>query len=158
MHQILRLIRCFKIIIYRSLQDDPASLTEPVDAAAAAVSTADPINNQMAALSASGRVFKYHALKVFSDVLQNLYTRWGRRAFCFSETWEVSDTSTRQFQDEMSRNSVFFNAVVNNMPWSISFHNRLLHFRSVVDSERKGVQGSDNDPMYRFGIRIINLE
>jgi hypothetical protein len=145
----VRLIRCFKVIIYRSLQDDPASLTEPVDAAAAAVSSADPINNQIAALSASERVFKYHALRVFSDVLQNLYTRWGRRSFCFSDTWEISDTSSRQFQDELSRNSVFYNAVISNMPWCISFHNRLINFRSVVDSERRGIQGSDTDPLYR---------
>jgi hypothetical protein len=149
LHQVIRLVRCFKTLLFRSLSEDPSSLTEPVDAAAASVATADPISNQQAGSLAAERFCRFHALRVIADVLQNLYARWARKSFCFSDVWEVPDTASRQFKDEVERGTALAVVVESNMPWAMCFHQRMLHFRSVVDLERRGIQGSDTDPAYR---------
>ena len=113
------------------------------------MATSDPIANQQAVSAAAGRYYKYHALRVIADVLQNLYTRWARKSFCFSDVWEMSDTASRQFKDEVERGTALALMVESSMPWAICFHQRMLHFRSVVDAERRSIQGSDADPAYR---------
>ena len=138
-----------QFILYRCLSENPNSLIEPADVSVAAAATADHLSNQVAVTKAVEAFYKYHALRVISDVLSNLYTRWARRPFARGDLWEVSETASKRFKTELLSNSPFASAVLTYIPWCIEFHQRLVYFRTTVDAERRSVQGSDTDPSFR---------
>jgi hypothetical protein len=73
---MIRLIKCFKVIVFKSLEYDATNLSEPADVATAAASSNDPLTNQAAIHSAVSNMYRFHALRVMIDVLQNLYIRY----------------------------------------------------------------------------------
>ena len=136
-------------MIFKSIEENNAALVEPADVSVAAAASSDPIVNQQATSKAVDAFYKYHALRVIADVLQNLYSRWARRPFCFSNEWEITDANSKAFKALLFTKSSFASAVLTHIPWCIEFHQRLQFFRTIVDSDRRAIQGSDTDPTYR---------
>lgn len=44
--------------------------------------------------------------------------------------------------DSSAEYGSFASSVLTHMPWCIDFYQRMLHFRSTVDSERRAIQGT----------------
>jgi ubiquitin-protein ligase E3 C len=155
--QILKLIKCFKMILFLSLKCDPSVLAEPIDVSTAAVTSNDPLLNLDASMQSMNRLYRFHAMKSILGCLQNLFVRWVRRPFSYADLWEIDEATSRRFLQSLSSGEDFARSVIAHMPWCIPFHQRMLHFRTVLDAERQSIQGSDTDPLYRSRGTVVSI-
>ena len=108
LHQILRLVRCLKLILFKVLRDDPSLLldartssqsvlpaTPVANGKAPAASPPLPSSSSLAeegvhgAQQASRRRQLHYSMRAVSSVLADLYSRWARRPFSSSALWEI---------------------------------------------------------------------
>jgi hypothetical protein len=117
LHQVLRLVRCLKQVLFLTLRADPGflfdaasnnsvriTLWDAVDAAASGPHP-DPGACCLAALR-SARCFLSQqmlrgAARVVSEVLADLYSRWARRPFSAPGLWEIQVRRRSWFSTEL---------------------------------------------------------
>lgn len=141
--QVLRLVRAYKMVLFRTIRHDPSVLAEPPVSSAT-----DPIDLHHIGSSvtvAGDRLYRYGAVRSISAVLSDLYTRWARRPFSASTLWEIEQADTSTVKGELRQHTPFAVALLRIMPWSVDFHERMKIFREVVDRERVAIQGNLHD-------------
>ena len=163
LHQVLRLVRMLKEVLFKLLQHNPEALVEPpppspaspydpagMGAVAGATGAANGASSSLAQ-----RMFVHGAVKTFETVLADLYTRWARRPFCRPSTWEVAHCESGTMRRALREpSSSLGSTILRVMPWAVSFHERLKIFREVLEAERVAMQGPEDNRVKGLVIRV----
>ena len=98
LHQVLRLVRCLKVILYKTLQEDPALLADVKSASSWEMDGKSGTNKSSSYIDVAELRSSYNtmmhqvqqcSMRVVSSVLSDLYARWARRPFSSSVLWEI---------------------------------------------------------------------
>ena len=138
--QYVRMIRTFKIILYRILRYDPSLAVGSLGTSA----------------EETEKLYSYGCVRSISGVLSDLYLRWARKPFSPSNIWVLDDVLTAHIKEEFRTCSPFAGAILREMPWCINFYERMKIFREVIDTEKLSIQGNDPQNPRRSGV-IVNV-
>ena len=125
----LKIIKTFKIILFRILTHDPSLAVE----------------NALTKNEKNEKLYSYGCVRAISGLLSDLYLRWARRPFSSASVWLVSENDSGMIRDEIRRNTIFATAILRDMPWIINFYDRMKIFREITDEERLKVQGLESN-------------
>ena len=108
LHQTYLIIRCFKLILFKIIQQDSQILSNP---------TKDYGEN-------SNQKQSLHSLsaRVISLMLSNLHARWARRPFSLPSLFEIPEANTRAMRNEMRAGSPFATAILTAMYVIVSYY------------------------------------
>lgn len=143
LHQIVRLVRVLKHLLYNIIQCDPHVLTEPSipSGTAGKIDSATLKSNANVIVESS---FRYAVVKAIAATLADLYNRWARRPYSSSKLWEIDNINVSLIKSQLWEHAPFATTLFHVMPWSIDFYERLKIFREAIDRERLSIQGSDD--------------
>lgn len=141
----MRVIRVLKLLLYRAIRLDPDRVTE---APQAGLSSSDVKWNS------AGHVlpqFQHAALRTVSLVLSDLYSRWARKPFYNVSLWQVDQMdNAASLKTHLKAKSPFALALVKVIPWAISFHDRMILVRDLLDDEKLEIQGAAFESLNPF--------
>lgn len=139
LHQFVRFIRFYKILLFKIIQKDAYVLMEPNFSNAKADS-----NDTTNATEYSSQLFRFGSVKAIAATLADLYARWARKPFSPSSLWEVESADSSAIKRELREQTPFAVTMFRIMPWAIDFHERMKLFREIVEASRISIQGRDD--------------
>jgi hypothetical protein len=122
--QILRVVRRLKMVLFRTVKDDPDALKEP--------SRPDP-----------ALWLRFGLVRSAAAVLRELHSRWVRKPFSSAALWEVEEASGKAIVEEIRTQTPLGMALLRVMPWCVQLRDRLRINRDVIDRERYSIQGGE---------------
>ena len=140
LHQVTRIVRFFKVLLFKVIQSDAYVLVEPCLNPNTKVDSGECSNIS----EYTSQLFRYGTVKAISATLSDLYTRWARRPFSSSKLWEVESADSNVIKRELREQTPFAIIVFRIMPWAIDFHERMKLFREIVEANRISIQGRDD--------------
>lgn len=140
LHQFTRLVRFFKVLLFKIIQSDAYVLVEPCLNPNAKADSGECSNIS----EYTSQLFRYGSVKAISATLSDLYTRWARRPYSSSKLWEVESADSSVIKRELREQTPFAITVFRIMPWAIDFHERMKLFREIVEANRVSIQGRDD--------------
>jgi hypothetical protein len=141
LHQFVRLIRFYKLILFKIIQKDAYVMMEP--SFSNSNDKADP-NDTKNVTEYSTLLFRYGSVKAIAATLADLYARWARKPFSQSSLWEVESADSKVIKRELRDQTPFAVTMFRIMPWAIDFHERMKLFREIVEANRISIQGRDD--------------
>jgi len=158
---LLPLVRCLNLMVFTSIQEDPAMLLE-VSLPASVEGRGGGGASKGDDVAGTRRALQMDVLRCAVAVLADLHTRWARRPFASPSLWEVtSATASSALRADLRRVLLLglsrgggeqaltpslqqARAVLRLLPWALPFYDRVTLFREVVAAERQAIQGSDD--------------
>jgi len=122
--QILRVVRRLKMVLFRTVRDDPDALKEPT--------RPDP-----------ALWLRFGLVRSAAAVLRELHSRWVRKPFSSAALWEVEEASGKAVVAEIRTQTPLGMALLRVMPWCVQLRDRLRINRDVIDRERYSIQGGE---------------
>jgi hypothetical protein len=122
--QIVRVVRRLKMVLFRTVRDDPDALKEPT--------RSDP-----------ALWLRFGLVRSAAAVLRELHSRWVRKPFSSATMWEVEEASGKAIVEEIRTQTPLGMALLRVMPWCVQLRDRLRINRDVIDRERYSIQGGE---------------
>jgi ubiquitin-protein ligase E3 C len=151
LHQFVRLVRVFKIIVYRIIENNPLLFNEPSSPSCNSIDLKEEISTLM------HKNFQFTIVRSFSVSLSDLYSRWSRKPFCPPSCWEVSLADTSSIKKELREFSNFSMNLIRIMPWSIDYYERIKMVREIIDNDRIAIQGTDDPHGHRSRGTVVHI-
>lgn len=152
LHQFVRLVRVFKIILYRIIENNPMIFNEP-----ASPSSSNAIDLREEISTLMNKNFQYAIVKCLSVSLSDLYSRWSRKPFSPSSCWEVTMVDTISIKKELREFTKFSMNLIRIMPWSIDYYERIKMVREIIDNDKIAIQGTDDPHGHRSRGTVVYI-
>ena len=143
LHQIMRIVRFYKLFLYRLIEYNCDLLNEP--------SQLSDSSNSNLNIHYTEKYHVYSVMKSTRMLLGDFYSRWARRPFSQNTLWEIAHLDTSAMRKDIHSQSPLAVALFRAMPWAIPFFERMKVFREVVDSERLSIQGGGDEGLLAMG-------